>query len=167
MDTMTDSVYGCPCEASAPELNKHCSQPRIRRSRASFSVMLVNLGAQMSLQDRSAGRAVPLQLVVGIVIGRLVLMPVGASVGIFLSVAAGLLPADRILLLLLLLQGATPTAMSLGTISQMHGQYEMEIAEILFVVNVVSVPFFTLSVGIFLALLDPDSGFLEQLLPPS
>ena len=35
----------------------------------------------------------------------------------------------------------------------------------MFVVNIVSVPFFTLSVAAFLALLDPESGFLEQLLP--
>jgi predicted permease len=99
-----------------------------------------------------------------IVIGRLVLMPLGTSIVIFASVAAGLLPPDRILLLLLLLQGATPTAMSLGTISQMHGVWMDEMAEIMFVVNVVSVPFFTLSVAAFLALLDPESGFLEELL---
>ena len=68
-----------------------------------------------------------------------------------------------LILLLLLLQGATPTAMSLGTISQMHGQWMDEIAEIMFVVNVVSVPFFTLSVATFLGLLDPASGFLDWL----
>ena len=56
-------------------------------------------------------------------------MPIVTSIIIFGSVAAGFLPHDRILLLLLLLQGATPTAMSLGTISQMHGQYMDEIAE--------------------------------------
>ena len=131
---------------------------------ASPPVMLINLGAQMSLQDRSAGRAVPFRLMFSIVIGRLVLMPLGTSIVIFGSVAAGLLPPDRILLLLLLLQGATPTAMSLGTISQMHGVWMDEMAEIMFVVNVVSVPFFTLSVAAFLALLDPESGFLEELL---
>ena len=125
--------------------------------------MLINLGAQMSLQDRSAGRAVPWRLMLSIVIGRLILMPIATSVVIFGSVALGWLPDDRILLLLLLLQGATPTAMSLGTISQMHGQYMDEIAEIMFVVNVISVPFFTVSVACFLALLDPQSGFLEQL----
>lgn len=131
---------------------------------ASPPVMLINLGAQMSLQDRTAGRAVPWRLMAGIVVGRLVVMPLVTAALIFGSVSAGFLPPDRILLLLLLLQGATPTAMSLGTISQMHGQWMDEIAEIMFVVNVVSVPFFTFSVATFLALLDPQAGFLECLL---
>ena len=158
--------------------------------------MLVNLGAQMSLRKKGQ-TAVPHKLMASIVIGRLILMPIVCGCVIFGAVAVGVLPTDRILLLLLLLQGATPTAMSLGTISQMHGQYMDEISEIMFVcvsppspppenfslpacdrfgriqacqasgvrcrVNVISVPFFTLAVACFLALLDPAGGFLEGL----
>ena len=159
--------------------------------------MLVNLGAQMSLRKKGQ-TAVPHKLMASIVIGRLILMPIVCGCVIFGAVAVGVLPTDRILLLLLLLQGATPTAMSLGTISQMHGQYMDEISEIMFVcvspppllpppktfrflpatgsvgsklavgclgfrVNVISVPFFTIAVACFLALLDPAGGFLESL----
>ena len=145
--------------------------------------MLVNLGAQMSLRKKGQ-TAVPHKLMASIVIGRLILMPIVCGCVIFGAVAVGVLPTDRILLLLLLLQGATPTAMSLGTISQMHGQYMDEISEIMFVcvspphhhthdriqacgvrcrVNVISVPFFTIAVACFLALLDPAGGFLEGL----
>ena len=94
--------------------------------------MLVNLGAQMSLRKKGQ-TAVPHKLMASIVIGRLILMPIVCGCVIFGAVAVGVLPTDRILLLLLLLQGATPTAMSLGTISQMHGQYMDEISEIMFV----------------------------------
>ena len=129
---------------------------------ASPPVMLINLGAQMSLQPKGK-RAVPFSLMVSIVVGRLILMPILGSIIVFGSVAAGILPHDdRTLLLLLLIQSATPTAMSLGTISQMHGQHMDEIAEIMFVVNLISVPLSTLAIAGFLAALDPASGFLEM-----
>ena len=111
--------------------------------------MLVNLGAQMSLRKKGQ-TAVPHKLMASIVIGRLILMPIVCGCVIFGAVAVGVLPTDRILLLLLLLQGATPTAMSLGTISQMHGQYMDEISEIMFVCVSLSPPTLTLKTFRFL-----------------
>lgn len=116
----------------------------------------------MALQDRQQ-RAVPSALLAGIVLGRLVLMPLAAVAIVIPACWLGWLPPDPIMLLLLLLQGATPSAMSLGVISSMHGQYMDEIAEVLFVVNVCSVPLFTASTAAFLALLQPQGSTMAWL----
>lgn len=73
-------------------------------------------------------------------------------------VRAGWLPAtDRVLLLFILLQGATPSAMFLGIIAQIHSSVlqQRAMTACLFAVNVAAIPLFTASVALFLGLCDP------------
>lgn len=64
------------------------------------------------------------------------------------AVRVGLIPAtERLLLLFLLMQGATPSAMFLGVMTQLHGDAEREAitAQLLFVLNIAAIPLFTVS----------------------
>ena len=64
------------------------------------------------------------------------------------AVQVGLIPAtERLLLLFLLMQGATPSAMFLGVMSQMHQDTEREaiMSQLLFVLNIAAIPLFTVS----------------------
>ena len=64
------------------------------------------------------------------------------------AVQVGLIPAtERLLLLFLLMQGATPSAMFLGVMSQMHQDAEREaiMSQLLFVLNIAAIPLFTVS----------------------
>ena len=64
------------------------------------------------------------------------------------AVRVGVIPAtDRLLLLFLLMQGATPSAMFLGVMTQMHHDAEREaiMSQLLFVLNIAAIPLFTVS----------------------
>ena len=61
----------------------------------------------------------PRKLVVAVVVGRLVLCPLATLGVLAAAVQAGIVPgSERLLLLFLLMQGATPSAMFLGVICQ-------------------------------------------------
>ncbi len=83
---------------------------------------------------------------VQVVLGRLVVSPVVTVAVLATAVRVGLIPAtERLLLLFLLMQGATPSAMFLGVMTQMHRDMEREaiMSQLLFVLNIAAIPLFT------------------------
>ena len=83
-----------------------------------------------------------------VVLGRLVVSPLATLAVLAAAVQAGVIPAtERLLLLFLLMQGATPSAMFLGVMAQMHGDTEREaiMSQLLFVLNIAAIPLFTVS----------------------
>ena len=81
-------------------------------------------------------------------LGRLVACPLATTAVLAAAVQVGSIPAtERLLLLFLLMQGATPSAMFLGVMTQMHGDAEREaiMSQLLFVLNVAAIPLFTVS----------------------
>ena len=82
------------------------------------------------------------------VLGRLVVSPIATVAVLATAVRVGVIPAtDRLLLLFLLMQGATPSAMFLGVMTQMHHDAEREaiMSQLLFVLNIAAIPLFTVS----------------------
>ena len=83
-----------------------------------------------------------------VVLGRLVVSPLATVAVLAAAVRAGVIPAtERLLLFFLLMQGATPSAMFLGVMAQMHGDTEREaiMSQLLFVLNIAAIPLFTVS----------------------
>ena len=89
---------------------------------ATTPLMLANLGAGMALHMREAPKGkerLPRRLVAAVVLGRLVLCPLATLGVLAAAVQLGIVPgSERLLLLFLLMQGATPSAMFLGVICQ-------------------------------------------------
>eukprot|EP01043_Picozoa_sp_COSAG02_P040835 COSAG02_NODE_3333_length_6915_cov_4.111649_5_plen_146_part_00 len=81
-----------------------------------------------------------------VLLGRLVVTPVATVAVLAAAVRVGLIPAtERLLLLFLLMQGATPSAMFLGVMTQMHRDAEREaiMSQLLLVLNIAAIPLFT------------------------
>ncbi len=81
-----------------------------------------------------------------VLLGRLVVSPVATVAVLAAAVRVGLIPAtERLLLLFLLMQGATPSAMFLGVMTQMHRDTEREaiMSQLLLVLNIAAIPLFT------------------------
>ena len=134
---------------------------------ATTPLMLANLGAGMALHMKaqatgdSNAAQLDRKLVIAVVLGRLVLCPLATVIVIAAAVNVGIIPpTDRLLLLFLLMQGATPSAMLLGVMAQLHGNVEREavMSQLLFVLNVAAIPLFTLWVWLFLTISDPAAS---------
>lgn len=100
-----------------------------------------------------------------VVLGRLVVSPLATVAVLAAAVRAGVIPAtERLLLLFLLMQGATPSAMFLGVMTQMHGDIEREaiMSQLLFVLNIAAIPLFTVSTETSV----PDCGCVAEILSP-
>ena len=126
---------------------------------ATTPLMLANLGAGMALHMKQSTapplprqpqqQQLPRRLVIAVVLGRLVVCPVATVAILAAAVRAGMIPgSERLLLLFLLMQGATPSAMFLGVMTQMHGDAEREaiMSQLLFVLNIAAIPLFTAAV---------------------
>ena len=108
-------------------------------------IMVANLGATMALstamgsgggghdgasgaaadrrtdeQRRRAPQFLPRRVVLGVVVGRLIVVPMATLLLVAVLVQMSVIPAtDRLLILFCLMQGATPSAMFLGIMCQM------------------------------------------------
>jgi predicted permease len=113
---------------------------------------LIVLGA--NLADTPAGSAaLPLRTYLGVACGRLLIMPALGCLYVFLLRHFGVLPRDPMLVLVLLLEAAVPSATNLMVMSQVHGRSETAMAWVLVVNNVLAIATLSLFGGVFLWLL--------------
>lgn len=117
---------------------------------AAIPCAMLVLGANLARGPGRGGVGAPVVAAVSLV--RLVVMP-GVGVGLVLLLKwAGLLPRDPVFRLVLLLEAATPSAMNLVIMCQLHGRGEQAMAATLFWEYVFSILSLTVWVSIFLYL---------------
>lgn len=110
---------------------------------------LIVLGANLARPPGDGGE-LPLGACLGVVCGRLLLMPVLGSLYVLLLNHFGALPEDPMFRLVLLIESAVPAATNLMVMSQVHGRSESAMAWVLVVNNVAAIATLSLFGGVFL-----------------
>ena len=113
---------------------------------------LLVLGANLG-KSPAAADGVPWRLHLGVACGRLLLMPACGCLYVLGLSRAGLLPADPMFALVLLLESAVPAATNLMVMCQVHRQSETAMAWVLVVNNLLAVITLASFGGLFLWLL--------------
>ena len=79
-----------------------------------------------------------MQVVLVIVLCKLILVPLATLALLWMGASLGINPNDKLLLLVVVLQSASPTAMSFNVLCQMVGTFTKEAPRMLLYVYVVS-----------------------------
>jgi len=116
---------------------------------------MIILGGNLSRgPDRGT---VDARTVSGVVMCRLILMPIVAMIYVGILRNCNLLPDDPIVILVLLIAPSTPTALNLIVMSQTIGRHEKSVANLLFWVYLVSLAALTISITVFLYYVFPPA----------
>ncbi|BBN02914.1 auxin efflux carrier family protein [Marchantia polymorpha subsp. ruderalis] len=115
---------------------------------AMIPVMNLVLGA--SLVQGASTSELPMKTIMGIIIVRLCALPVIGMMMIKIAHDFGFLPEDPLFRFVLMVQYTMPTAMNVGTVAQLHGVGEKEVALILFWSYVTASVFITIWVLVYL-----------------
>ncbi|EFJ16922.1 hypothetical protein SELMODRAFT_115659 [Selaginella moellendorffii] len=119
---------------------------------AMIPCMNLLLGGNLSQAGFGASE-LALEVVISIMLTRLLLLPITGLIVVKLAFSMGLVPADPLFHFVLLLQFTMPTAINVGTMTQLFGVGQTECSIILFWCYTSSVVFLTLWTMIFLVLL--------------
>ncbi|EFJ16043.1 hypothetical protein SELMODRAFT_117190 [Selaginella moellendorffii] len=119
---------------------------------AMIPCMNLLLGGNLSQAGFGASE-LALEVVISIMLTRLLLLPIAGLIVVKLAFSMGLVPADPLFHFVLLLQFTMPTAINVGTMTQLFGVGQTECSIILFWCYTSSVVFLTLWTMIFLVLL--------------
>jgi predicted permease len=118
---------------------------------AMIPALMLSLGGALA---RGPGSNVPISLIVGVTVVRLILVPVlGALCVIGLRRWGVFEPPDQMFMLVALLQHATPSALNVYTMAAVHENNADSVATILFWQYLASIPTTPVCVGVYLALL--------------
>jgi predicted permease len=118
--------------------------------RAAVPCALLVLGANLADRPKAAERA-SMSTILSVAWGRLVLLPlIGCVVTIGLWKAALIPQDDPMLVLVLLIEAAVPSATNLVVMCQLHGRGEAAMSRILVASYLLAVPTLTGFVGLFL-----------------
>eukprot|EP01104_Vermistella_antarctica_P014471 TRINITY_DN4554_c0_g1_i1.p1 TRINITY_DN4554_c0_g1~~TRINITY_DN4554_c0_g1_i1.p1 ORF type:complete len:308 (-),score=95.59 TRINITY_DN4554_c0_g1_i1:90-896(-) len=119
--------------------------------RIAIPCSMMVLGANLSRGPTS--ETLSARTIVSVCVARLIVVPAIVTALIFLSVHIGLLPFDPVLLFVLLLEAATPSAMSLVIICQMNGGGEKDMSSLQFWVYLSTAVTLTCWVTVYIFLL--------------
>ncbi|KAH8960689.1 hypothetical protein BDL97_05G009500 [Sphagnum fallax] len=118
---------------------------------AMIPCMILILGGNLAMGAGDSDMQMP--TIIGIVMTRFVALPIVGIVIINIIQKMGVLPIDPLFKLVLILQFCMPTAISLGTIAQLHNYCEKEMAVVLFWLYITSAFFISIWATIALYLL--------------
>ncbi len=109
---------------------------------ASVPCALLVMGGRLAYGPKSAN--IKKRLVGGIIAGKLVLMPLLATLAVWLMMEIGMLPKNALLALVLVIQAAAPPAASISVMCSLKNEaVEKDMAGIMFWTNAASVPALT------------------------
>ena len=111
---------------------------------ATIPCALIVLGGRLS--EGPSGKLVNVKIVVGVILAKLVLMPILAILYVKALLGIGIIPHDLLLILVLVTEAATPPATNLIVMCSLTGHGEDNMASLLFWTYLASIPSLTIFV---------------------